>query len=247
MLNHASADRDVLVGFRSELEEILKKEKHSSSEFDSAQRELIVRLMRASTQKDGETGAHIARVSEYALCLARYIGLSHHDAHSIAAAATMHDVGKLGLPDGILRKPGPLDAGELATMRTHTTLGAELLKVPRSTLLGLAREVALTHHERWDGSGYPNGLRGKAAPLSGRLVMLADQYDALRSTRSYKLAYSHERACDTILRGDGRTMPQHFDPQLLEAFRYIEAEFDRIYQLCSELPKEGLLQRSAAA
>ncbi len=243
----AESDGDILGHLRFELQQMLTAERRKSWSFEDAQLDMIIRLMKASSEKDEETGAHIARVSEYALCLARHIGLSAEEARSIAAAATMHDVGKLGLPQGILGKPGALDAREFATMQTHTILGAELLQMPRSTLLGLAREVALTHHERWDGSGYPNGLRGKATPLAGRIVMLADQYDALRSVRAYKPAYIHEQACDTILFGDDRTLPQHFDPQLLEAFRAVEGEFDKIYHLCSDTPKEVVLQFSAAA
>jgi putative two-component system response regulator len=145
----------------------------------------------------------------------------------------MHDVGKIGIPDVILRKVGPLDDSEWKVMRNHAALGASLLKGTPSPLLELAGQIALTHHERWNGSGYPQGLRGDDIPLAGRIVMLADQYDAMRSRRPYKVAFSHEQTCDIIVHGDGRTLPEHFDPQLLAVFREAHPRLQTIYSQLS--------------
>lgn len=141
----------------------------------------------------------------------------------------MHDVGKIGVPDTIIHKPGPLTAEEWTLLKRHTEIGAEVLSGSRSPLIEMARQIALTHHERWDGSGYPHGLTGLQIPPAGRVVMLVDQYDALRAHRPYKPAFSHAEACHVMLEGDGRTLPQHFDPVLLSAFREIHSDFDDIH------------------
>ena len=189
----------------------------------------MVRLSLASRYKDEETGAHIQRLSHYSKKLALFIGWNEEDAGQLFAAAPMHDVGKIGVPDAVLGKHGPLDEEEWDIIKQHPQMGAQLLAGTTSPLLKMAQEVALTHHERWDGSGYPQGLTGTRIPVSGRIVMLADHYDALRSQRPYKSALSHTKTCDVILNGNERTKPSHFDPQLLEAFREIHTEFDVIY------------------
>ncbi|MBI3303567.1 MAG: HD domain-containing protein [Deltaproteobacteria bacterium] len=218
-----------LQAFAKDLKTAFDAERHKSQELEQAYYDTLLRLTHASQYKDEETGAHIHRLSHYTKTLALYLGLGEAEAELLFAAAPMHDVGKIGVPDAVLLKRGPLNPDEWHAMRKHPGMGASLLKGSNSLLLERAREIALTHHERWDGSGYPQGLSGEEIPLAGRIVMLADQYDALRSKRSYKLAFDHAKTCDIILNGDGHTRPAHFAPRLLEAFRAIHQEFAAIY------------------
>jgi putative two-component system response regulator len=218
-----------LQSLNEELERALASERERCNQVQQAHHDTLLRLVRASRLRDDETGSHIKRVSAYALVLARLYGMSEEDAQVISAATPMHDVGKIGVPDAILLKPGPLNEHELRIMQEHPSTGARLLSGSESKLLQAAYDIALTHHERWDGSGYPNGLRGTEIPLAGRIVMLADQYDALRSARPYKPAYPHEIAREIIVYGDGRTSPDHFDPDLLAIFKRTHQEFAAIY------------------
>lgn len=218
-----------LLAYARDLKTAYNTEQQKNRELEQAYADTVVRLSLASRYKDEETGGHIERLSHYSETLALSIGWTEDDARQLYAAAPMHDVGKIGIPDAVLGKQGPLDEEEWEMIKQHPTLGASLLAGTASPLLTMAQEVALTHHERWDGSGYPQRLKGEQIPLSGRIVMLADHYDALRSARPYKPAFSHARTCDLILNGNERTKPSHFDPQLLEAFREIHAEFDVIY------------------
>jgi putative two-component system response regulator len=219
-----------LQAFAKDLKISYEAEKHKSRELEQAHYESLLRLARAMRYKDNESAAHIERLSRYAQKVALHLGVPAQEAEFIAAAAPMHDVGKIGVPDMVLLKAGPLDSKEWKAMKKHAALGASLLKGTPSPLLELAGQIALTHHERWDGSGYPQGLQGEDTHLAGRIVMLVDQYDALRSARPYKLGFSHGRACDTIQNGDGRTLPHHFDPQLLDVFRDIHSQLDTIFQ-----------------
>jgi cyclic di-GMP phosphodiesterase len=222
-----------LQAFAKDLKTSYDAEKRKSRELEQAHYESLLRLTRAMRYKDDESAAHIQRLSHYAQVIAQHLGLSDQEANFIAAAAPMHDVGKIGVPDVILLKKGPLDGEEWEMMKNHAALGASLLKGSHSPLLEIAGQIALTHHERWDGSGYPQGLQGEEIPLSGRIVMLADQYDALRSVRPYKEAFTHEHTCDIILNGDGRTFPQHFEPRLLDVFQDVHPKLRIIYdQLC---------------
>jgi len=197
--------------------------------------ETIHRLVIASEFKDEDTGDHISRISLYACCLAEAIGLSTHIRDMLRYAAPMHDIGKIGIPDQILGKQGPLTQEEMDIMRQHTVIGGRILHESSAPILQMAESIALTHHERWDGSGYPNGLAGEAIPLEGRIVALVDVYDALRMRRPYKEPLCHERTCEIILQGDGRTMPQHFDPHLLEEFQSLTGTFDDIFYRCNLL------------
>jgi len=212
------------IGFALELE------RRRSMELEEAYYDTILRLTRASAYKDRETGAHIQRVSHYARVLARHLGWSDDDQELIFRAAPMHDVGKIAIPDDLIRKAGSLESGDRKVMESHTLIGASLLEGSNSRLLDMAREIALTHHEHWDGSGYPHKLTGEQIPISGRIVMLSDHYDALRSRRSYKRAFDHDATCRIMLDGDGRTLPSHFDPHLLEIFRVAHQEFDVIFE-----------------
>ena len=218
-----------LLTYARDLKTAYHAERKKNQELEQAYADTLLRLSLASRYKDEETGGHIERLSHYAKTLALFVGWGEMQAQRLFDAAPMHDLGKIGVPDLVLGKRGPLDETEWEIIKRHPTLGASLLTGTSSLLLEMAREVALTHHERWDGSGYPQGLKGKRIPYSGRIVMLVDHYDALRSPRPYKRAFSHAQACDVMLNGNERTKPSHFDPLLLEAFREIHSEFDKIF------------------
>ncbi len=187
----------------------------------------IMALARAAEMNDEDTGNHLIRVNEYAYEMAMEMGFSEKTATEIRYSAQMHDVGKLHIPPGILRKPGQLTPEEWEITKKHPLYAAKILG--GSPRLETARQIALCHHERWDGSGYPNGLSGEQIPLPARIVSLCDIYDALRSVRPYKPAFDHETSYKIITEGDGRTMPGHFDPQVLAAFKRISERFQEIY------------------
>lgn len=192
--------------------------------------EIIERLTAAAELRDEDTGLHIVRIGLYARSLSIRLAMPDDFIRQISVAASMHDVGKIGIPDSILLKPTPLTAEEFETIKQHTLIGEKILRCSSHALLQMGAAIAITHHERWNGSGYPYGLSGSEIPMAGRIVMLADQYDALRNSRVYKPAYSHENACDIIINGDGRTMPAHFDPTVLSAFEEIKEEFAQIFE-----------------
>ncbi len=187
-------------------------------------------LVRAAKYKDEETGSHVQRISFFCRDLAATLGLDSAFTDALFHASPMHDIGKIGIPDHILFKPGPHTAEERAVMRSHSEIGAQILGESDSPYLHMAAEIALTHHERWDGSGYPKGLRGTQIPLSGRIMAICDIYDALRSKRPYKSALDHQTAVRIITEGDGRTAPGHFDPAVLSAFTQSIERFAEIYQ-----------------
>ena len=176
--------------------------------------QIVQRLGRAAEYKDNETGLHVIRMSHFAQLLALAAGCSPAWAEDLLNAAPMHDVGKIGIPDAVLRKPGPLDADEWATMRRHPEIGAEIIGEHPSGVLQLAREIALAHHEKWDGSGYPRGLAGEAIPLSARIVAIADVFDALTTRRPYKEPWPVQEAMNHIAAQAGK----HFDPALVALF-----------------------------
>ncbi len=219
-----------LQSYAHDLRHAFDAEQSKTRELERAYLDTVERLIAAARCKDDETGNHILRLRHYARVLARALGWQKEAIEALYHATPMHDIGKLAVPDAILQKPGPLDASEWVLMRRHPEEGAALLHGSASPVLELGRRIALSHHERWDGTGYPHGLRGERIPLAARLVMLVDQYDALRSRRPYKPALTHERTCRVILQGDGRTLPGHFDPRLLAAFRLVQAEFAAIHK-----------------
>ncbi len=180
-----------------------------------SRQQIIRRLGRAAEYKDNETGNHVLRMAHYARLIAEAHGLGKMATDTIFNTAPMHDIGKIGIPDAILLKPGKLDAGEWKIMQQHPVMGAEIIGRHDNDLLESARIIALTHHERWDGSGYPNRLKGEEIPLAGRIVAIADVFDALISVRSYKPAYTVE---DSLAMMDAET-GRHFDPALMAAFR----------------------------
>lgn len=175
--------------------------------------EIIRRLGRAAEYRDNETGMHVLRMSHIAQTIALAIGMAERDAELILQASPMHDIGKLGIPDRILLKPSPLNAEEWERMKQHTTIGAGIIGDHQSDLMVLARRVALHHHERWDGTGYPEGLAGEAIPLEARVVAVADVFDALLSVRPYKRAWTVDETVCHITQSGGR----HFEPKLVTA------------------------------
>jgi putative two-component system response regulator len=176
----------------------------------------------------GDGARHQDRVGRLTCALATALDIDPDKAGLLGAAAVLHDVGKSAIPAEIRGKPAPLDAAEWQIMRTHSALGHAFLAQNRTGLLALAAVIALSHHEAFDGSGYPQGLRGDTIPFEGRIVAVADVYAALREARPYKTPMSHETAASIILVGDGRSGPRKFDPAVLEAFRRAEAAFDLI-------------------
>jgi putative two-component system response regulator len=183
-------------------------------DLQEAEFEMLERLALAAEYRDDATGQHTYRVSRTAALLSHAAGLPSHQCDLIRRAAPLHDIGKIGIADGILLKKGALSDAERETMRTHTAIGAKILSGSRSALLQLAEDIALSHHEHWDGAGYPAGLQGDAIPLAGRIVSIADVFDALVKERPYKGAWGLEEAVEEILRNRGR----QFDPVLVDAF-----------------------------
>lgn len=212
-----------------ELRQAIRDLDRMHSKIQEAYIETIYRLTRATEYKDQETANHVKRLSLYAAALGRALKLGDPTVELLLYASPMHDVGKIGIPDSILFKNEALNEEEWKIMKTHPVIGYEILKDSKASILKMGAVIALNHHERWDGSGYPRGLKGEAIPLEARILALVDVYDALRSKRHYKESYSHTKASKIILEGDGRVLPEHFDPHLLEVFKRIHHELERIF------------------
>jgi putative two-component system response regulator len=180
---------------------------------EARERELVARLVRATEYRDSDTGEHVLRVASYAELMAEKLGCKPEWCRQLALASTMHDIGKISVPDAILLKQGPLTPEERAEIMLHAENGYDILKGSSSSLVQLAAEIALTHHERWDGKGYPRGLSGQDIPLGGRIVAIADVFDALTSDRPYKRAWPIDKARDNLLENAGT----QFDPACVDA------------------------------
>lgn len=193
-----------------------KEVRKALAEVELREQETILLLSKTAEYRDPETGAHIQRMSHYSALIARRLGWTDNETQLLFSAAPMHDIGKVGIPDNILLKPGRLDDAEMKIMQQHSNIGWDILQSHSESnkLLELAAEIALSHHEKFDGSGYPNGLQGNDIPLSGRIVAVADVFDALTSVRPYKKAWDIDRAARFMREGSGR----HFDPVCVQAF-----------------------------
>lgn len=196
-------------------------------ELRKAQIEVINRLGKAAEYRDQDTGTHINRMSKYCRLMGKALGLSREEYDRLDLASTMHDVGKIGISDNILLKPGKLDNEEWKSMRSHTRIGEELLSGGTSQLLEVARIIAMTHHEKWDGTGYHQHLKGKDIPLAGRITCICDVFDALISRRPYKNPWPVDQALAEIKKGSG----VFFDPELVEVFLSLEPEIRKIVEI----------------
>jgi putative two-component system response regulator len=207
-----------------------QKVQERTAELQESNLEALYTLARAVEYKDEDLGTHVQRISYCTRELARLLDQAEDFVRMMFFASPMHDVGKIGIPDEILLKPGSLTAEEWVIMKSHTTMGAKILGNMKSPYLKMGAEIALNHHERWDGSGYPNGLRGEMIPLSARIMNICDIYDALRSKRPYKPGFDHQKTLEIITRGDGRTLPEHFDPEILAKFQSNHLIFRDIFE-----------------
>jgi putative two-component system response regulator len=195
--------------------------------------ETVFTLTRAAEHKDIDTGTHVKRISYYSRELAQMLGLDEELINKIFMTSPMHDIGKIGIPDHILLKSGGLTADEWEIMKAHTSMGAQILGSSMSPYLKTGAEIALNHHERWDGEGYPHGKRGKDIPLSARIVNICDIYDALRNKRPYKPPMDHLRAMEIITEGNSRNQPEQFDPVIFVMFRQNHQAFRDIFAACT--------------
>jgi two-component system response regulator RpfG len=204
----------------------------ATREVREREKETLLRLARAGEFRDEETGYHLIRMSRYSRLIANTLGLGHDEAETVELAAPLHDIGKIGIPDGILLKPAKLDDSEWEVMRRHPVIGHEILKGSASKYVRMGALIALGHHEKYDGSGYPNGLVGDHIPLCARIVAIADVYDALTSMRPYKSAWTSERAYEYVAAQAGR----HFDPRLVDAFAAARKQVVQIQNEWRDVP-----------
>ena len=201
--------------------------KEAFGQIKQAYQETILRLTLAAEQRDKVTGDHIRRIGLYSQSLSRHLGLPEDEVEDIYLASPMHDVGKIGISDSILLKPGKHTEAEFEVMKTHTTIGAQIMSGSDSSILQASEKIALNHHERWNGTGYPNGLRGEEIPISGRIVQIVDIYDAIRSSRPYRLeGYDHPSTIKII---EDNNASGSFDPRVFEAFMDCSTEYRRLF------------------
>jgi putative two-component system response regulator len=224
-----SAGRHYKAGLEADVKAKTLEIRKLLGSLENAYVEALECLAVAAEYKDPETGNHIRRIGEYAQLVAKELGWSEARQKLMLLAAPLHDVGKVGTPESILLKPGKLDVDEVAIMKQHTRNGYDILSHSKHPVMQAAASIARNHHERWDGGGYPRGLKGTAIPIEARITALVDVYDALRSKRSYKPAFDQEKTLSIMLDGDGRTDPSHFDPELINILRKMGDKFDEIY------------------
>jgi putative two-component system response regulator len=224
-------------------QDLEEKVRLRTEELSHSQLEIIRRLGRAAEYRDNETGLHVIRMSHYAYLIAQHYGIAESWCQCLLNSAPMHDVGKIGIPDAILLKPGPLSAEEWHIMKQHPTIGADIIGGDGSDMMRMSGEIAIGHHEKWDGTGYPHSKKGREIPLSARIVAIADVFDALTTARPYKSAWPIEEALSYMRAQSGK----HFEPALLDIFLRIMPE---ILQIKDRYREQGLpyrQERSATA
>ncbi|KPJ97742.1 MAG: hypothetical protein AMK71_12705 [Nitrospira bacterium SG8_35_4] len=217
--------------YKRHLEETVKQQ---TREIFNLSREVIKRLTAVAEFRDTETGAHISRIGLYANKIAESLHMDNEFMDAITYASSLHDIGKIAISDDILLKPRRLMEEEFTIMKSHTSVGHDILEGSIHATLQMAASIAFTHHERWDGTGYPRGLKGEEIPVEGRIVIICDQYDALMSRRPYKPPLKHSEAFKIITEGDGRTLPGHFAPEIINAFVRNAAAFEEIFNSCQD-------------
>ncbi len=204
-----------------------QKVKERTAQLVLTQKEIIHKLCRAAEYRESSAGFHLIRISQFSSCLARSLGLSSYQCDLVASSSPMHDIGKIGIPDSILLKPGPLSPEEWTIMQTHPLLGAEILSGKESNLVVVASKIAVSHHEKWDGTGYPRRLKGEEIPIEGRIVAVADVFDSLISSRPYKSKWPMEKAIQEVMNSSG----SHFDPYIVKKFGEVIPELKQLAEL----------------
>jgi putative two-component system response regulator len=220
----------------AELNTTLQELVRSQRKLKTSYLDTIYRLTTVAEYKDEASASHIKRVGLCCAHIAKQLGWSDEKVETIKYSSPMHDIGKIAIPSDILLKPGALTREELALVKTHTTIGGKILHGSKSEFLKMAEQIAITHHERWDGTGYPAGIRGEEIPFEGRITAFADQYDALRSIRPYKPPYDYIMAYRIMVEGNERIRPDHFDPQLIQIFKDTSKAFEKIYEHYKDAP-----------
>ena len=220
-----------LIKYGHDLNMSVSELKAANLELQKAYLDTIHRLVIAAEYRDEDTGDHIIRIGRYSALITEKLGVPDIKAKDMLYAAPMHDIGKIGIPDHILLKQGKLTDEEFDIVKTHTAIGAKILSNSSAKIIMLAEQIALSHHERWDGQGYPNGLSGKDIPLAGRIVAVADVFDALRSKRPYKETFPVEVALDIMKKERGK----HFDPDVLDIFL---TNMDEVLKIRAEVKKQ---------
>lgn len=224
---------DYLKNHNAELEKIVEKR---TIELRHSFVDTIYRLTLMAEYKDKGTASHIRRVSHYTALLSRLLGLSEKETDILFNASPMHDIGKIGIPDEILQSSNKLTEEQYKIMQSHTVIGGSVLVGSGSDYLKSAKRFALYHHEHWDGTGYPYGLKGAEIPIEGRIMLIADRYDAVRSERPYKKSFDHDTAVNIIIENNERSSSKHFDPGILDLFMKNHERFNEIYEEHKDVP-----------